>query len=134
MHTCMSLMGDSLYLCSLVVMSSSLSLPPQLSCGGLDKVDVVVVSLEGGHDGHLVEGLGVVDGGGEDDPLPGGDVLSLSLPPQSSCGGPDGGDNVVVPLDGGHDDHLGAASAWLLVAARMTTKPSFYFCFESERS
>ena len=126
MHMCMSLMGDSLYLCSLVVMSSSLSLPPQLSCGGLDKVDVVVVSLEGGHDGHLVEGLGVVAGGGEDDPLPGGDVLSR--------GGPDGGDNVVVPLDGGHDDHLGAASAWLLVAARMTTKPCFYFCFESESS
>ena len=33
---------------------------------------------------------------------------SLSLPPQSSCGGLDEGDNIVdvVPLDGGHGDHL----------------------------
>ena len=52
-------------------MSSSLSLPPQLSRGGLDKGDVVVVTLDGGHNDHLVEGLGVVAGDGEDDPLPG---------------------------------------------------------------
>ena len=39
--------------------------------------------------------------------LSGGDVLTLSLPPQSSHGGLDGGDDVTVPLDGGHVDHPG---------------------------
>ena len=67
-------------------MSSSLCLPSQLSRGGLDKGDVIVLPLDGCHNSHQVEGLGV--DAGEDDPLPGGDVQSISLPPQSSCGGP----------------------------------------------
>ena len=50
-----------------MVVSSSLSLPPQQSRGGLDEGVVVVVLLDGGGDGHLVECLGVLAGGGEDE-------------------------------------------------------------------
>ena len=50
------------------MMSSVLSLPPQFSSGNLNKGDVVVEPLGEGHDVPLVEGLGVVAGGGEDDP------------------------------------------------------------------
>ena len=52
----------------LVVMSSVLSLPPHFSSGNLNKGNVIVKPLGEGHDVPLVEGLGVVDGGGEDDP------------------------------------------------------------------
>ena len=52
----------------LEVMSSVLSLPPQLSNGNLNKGNVVVEPLGEGHNVPMVEGLGVVDGGGKDDP------------------------------------------------------------------
>ena len=45
--------------------------------------------------------LGVVAGGGKDDPLLSGDVLSPSLPPQLFCVGLDEGDDVAVPLVAG---------------------------------
>jgi hypothetical protein len=35
------------------------------------------------------------------------DHVPTSLLPQSCCGGLDKGDDVVVPLDGGHGNHLG---------------------------
>ena len=54
---------------------------PQFCGGNLDQSDVAVEPLNEGHDGQLVEGYGVVAGGSEDDPHPGGDVLALSLPP-----------------------------------------------------
>ena len=34
-------------------------------------------------------------------------LVALSLPPQLSHSGLNGGDSVVVPLDGGHVNHLG---------------------------
>ena len=48
-------------------MFSTLSLPPQLSCSGHNEGGVVVVPLDGGRDGHPVEGHGVIAGGGEDE-------------------------------------------------------------------
>ena len=48
-------------------MSSVISLPPQFSSGDHNKGDVVVEPLEG-HDGPLVEGLGVIASDGEYDP------------------------------------------------------------------
>ena len=65
-----------------MVIYSSLSLPPQLSRSGLDKGDVVAEHLDEGHNGHLVEDQSVVAGGGQDDPLSGGDVpVSISPTP-----------------------------------------------------
>jgi hypothetical protein len=48
----------------LVVMSSSISLPPQSSRGGLDEGDNVVEPLDGGHGDCLGRVPGVVAGGG----------------------------------------------------------------------
>jgi hypothetical protein len=50
-----------------VVMSPSLSLPPQSSRCSLDRGDNVVVPLGGGHGDHLGQVLGVVAGDGEDE-------------------------------------------------------------------
>ena len=72
--------------------SNALSSPPKSFCGGLDR-DYVVV----GHNNHISQVLSVVAAGDEDDPLLSGDMLSLFLPPQLSCGGLDEVDTVVVP-------------------------------------
>ena len=56
-------------------MFSSLSFPPQLYRGGLNKCDIGAEPLDEGPNGHLVEGYGIVASDGNDDPLPGGDVL-----------------------------------------------------------
>ena len=67
-------------------MFSSLSFPPQLYRGGLNKCDVVTEPLNGFPNGHLVEGYGIVASGGDDDPLPGGDVLvSVSPNPATTA-------------------------------------------------
>ena len=62
---------------------SFLSLLPRLSCSNPNQKDVVVDPPNDGHFSQLIEGYVVVDGGSEDDPLPSGDVLELSLPLQS---------------------------------------------------
>ena len=80
MHLCRSLLGDLSYIHSLAVMWSFLSLPPQSSCGGLNEGDNVVIPLDGGHSDQLGQVLGVVAGGGEDDPLLSGDVLVYISP------------------------------------------------------
>ena len=62
------------------MISFSLSLPPQSSCGSLDDGDSVIVPLDGGHGDHPGQVLGVVAGGGEDDPLLSGDVFCSVSP------------------------------------------------------
>ena len=63
-----------------MVISLALSLPPQLSCGGLDDGGSIVVPLDGGQGDRPGQVLGMVAGSGEDDPLLSGDVL-LSISP-----------------------------------------------------
>ena len=90
-----------------MAISSSLSLPPQSSFGGLVEGDSAAVPLDGAHGDHPGQVLGVVAGGGKDDPLLSVMFSSISLPPQSSRSGLKEGDDVVEPLDGGHGDRLG---------------------------
>jgi hypothetical protein len=52
----------------LVVISLSLSLPPQLYRSGLDEGVGVVVPLDGGHGDHPGQVLGAVADGGEEEP------------------------------------------------------------------
>ena len=66
-----------------VIMFSSLSLPPKLYRGGLTMCDVASDPPDEGPNGRLVEGQGVVAGGGDDDPLPGGNVLISVSPTQA---------------------------------------------------
>ena len=56
------------------VMFTSLSLPPQLYHGGLTTCDAASDPLDEGPSGCLVEAHSVVAGGGNDGPLPGGNV------------------------------------------------------------
>ena len=65
------------------VMFSSLSLPPLLYHGGLTTCDAASDPLDEGPSGCLVEGHGVVAGGGDDDPLPGRNVLISVSPTQA---------------------------------------------------
>ena len=57
----------------------------------------------------------------------------ISLPPQSSCGGLDEGDDVVVPLDGGHSDRLCQVLGVIAGAGEDYNQALLLSCFESER-
>ena len=62
------------------------------------------MSQDGGHGDRSGQVLDFVPINGQDDLLLSEDSSFLSLPPQSSLGGPSDSDRVVTPLDGGHDD------------------------------
>ena len=80
---------------------------PNRSFNSLNSGDSVVIPQDGGHSNRSGQVLDFVPIDGEDDLLLSEDSSFLSLPPQSSLGGPGDGGRVVVPLYGGHGDSSG---------------------------
>ena len=115
-------------MCPLLGSDVLLSISPPLSLGGLDEGDVVVVPLNGGHSDPLVKSPAQLLAAARMIHFLVAMSLSVSLPPQSSRGGQDDGEDDVDPLDGIMKVTVIASvesPSQLLVAVRITTKPCF---------